>query len=281
MSPKKELIDVVRDGLADRYRVERAIGQGGMATVFLAEDLSSGDQVALKVLNRSLSSRIMRERFEREVAVGGHLEHPHIVPIIAEGEVEGMPFLVMPYLPGDSLCQRLEKSGRLEVSEALEIGREIADALVYAHSRGLIHRDIKPDNILFSGGHAMVTDFGVAVAIKASMDDRLTAPGEVLGTPTYMSPEQAMGRFQLDARTDIYSLGCVIFEMLIGAPPFRPAHPDAVIVRRLHDETPKASDFRPEVPTHIDAAVYKSLGWKPEERFATAQEFRHALGGME
>ncbi len=281
MSPRKELIDVVRDGLADRYRVERVIGKGGMANVFLAEDLSSRDQVALKVLNRSVSSRIMRERFEREVAVGGHLEHPHIVPIMAAGEVEGMPFLVMPYLPGDSLRQRLEKGGRLEVSEAVGIGREIADALVYAHSGGLIHRDIKPDNLLFSDGHAMVTDFGVAVAIKASLDDRLTAPGEVLGTPTYMSPEQAMGRFQLDTRTDIYSLGCVIFEMLIGAPPFRPAHPDAIIVRRLTDDTPKACDFRPEVPAHIEAAVCKSLGWKPEERFATAQEFQDALGGVE
>ena len=277
MSSKKELIDVVRDGLADRHRVERVIGKGGMATVFLAEDLSSGDQVALKVLSRSVASRIMRERFEREVLVGGRLEHPNIVPIIAEGEVEGMPFLVMPYLPGDSLRQRLEKSGRLEVGEAVEIGCEIADALVYAHSRGLIHRDIKPDNILFSDGRAMVTDFGVAVAIKASMDDRLTAPGEVLGTPTYMSPEQAMGRFQLDASTDIYSLGCVIYEMLIGSPPFRPAYPDAVIVRRLADETPKACDFRPEVPIHIEAALCKSLGWKPAERFATAEEFRDQL----
>ena len=277
MSSKRELIDVVRDGLADRYRVERVIGQGGMANVFLAEDLSNRDQVALKVLNRSVSSRIMRERFEREVLVGVRLEHPNIVPIIAEGEVDGMPFLVMPYLPGDSLRQRLEKSGRLEVREAVEIGCEIADALVYAHSRGLIHRDIKPDNILFSDGRAMVTDFGVAVAIKASMDDRLTAPGEVLGTPTYMSPEQAMGRFQLDASTDIYSLGCVIYEMLIGSPPFRPAYPDAIIVRRLADEPPKAADFRPEVPTPIEAALCKSLGWKPAERFETAEQFRDEL----
>ena len=273
----QELIDVVRFGLAERYRVERFLGKGGMATVFLAEDVSTGDQVALKVLNRSLATRIMRERFEREVAVGCSLGHPNIVPTSSGGEVADMPFLVMPYLPGDSLRQRLEKTERLDVTEAVAIGREIAEALVCAHGAGIIHRDIKPDNILFSNGHAMVTDFGVAVAIKASMDDRLTTPGEVLGTPTYMSPEQAMGRFRLDARTDIYSLGCVIYEMLIGTPPFRPSHPDAVIVRRLDDPAPSASEQRPEIPKRIEAAVRKALEWKPEERFATAEELRDEL----
>ncbi len=274
---RQELIDVVRSGLADRYRVERFLGRGGMATVFLAEDMSTGDQVALKVLNRSLATRIMRERFQREVAVGGSLGHPNIVPTFSGGEVEDMPFLVMPYLPGDSLRQRLEKTERLDVTEAVAIGREIADALVCAHSGGIIHRDIKPDNILFSKGHAMVTDFGVAVAIKASIDDRLTAPGEVLGTPTYMSPEQAMGRYRLDARTDIYSLGCVIYEMLIGVPPFRPSHPDAVIVRRLNDPAPSVCEQRPEIPKRIDVAIRKALEWKPEDRFATAEEFRDEL----
>ncbi len=245
--------------------------------MFLAEDVSTGDQVALKVLNRSLATRIMRERFQREVAVGCSFEHPNIVPTFSGGEVENMPFLIMPYLPGDSLRQRLEKTERLDVTEAVAIGREIADALVCAHGSGIIHRDIKPDNILFSGGHAMVTDFGVAVAIKASMDDRLTTPGEVLGTPPYMSPEQAMGRYQLDARTDIYSLGCVIYEMLIGVPPFRPSHPDSIIVRRLNDPAPRACEQRPEIPKRIEVAVRKALEWKPEERFATAEELRDEL----
>jgi len=274
---RRELIDVVRDGLADRYRVERVLGKGGMATVFLAADVSTNEQIALKVLNRSVATRIMRERFQREVTVSGRLEHANIVPISSGGEVEDMPFLVMPYLPGDSLRQRLEKTNRLGVAEAVAIGRQIADALVCAHDRGILHRDIKPDNILFSDGRAMVTDFGVAVAIKASIDDRLTAPGEVLGTPTYMSPEQAMGRYQLDARTDIYSLGCVIYEMLIGEAPFCPSHPDAIIVRRLSDEAPSARGQRAEVPRHIDAAVCKALAWRPDERFATAEKFRDEL----
>ena len=274
---RRELIDVVRDGLADRYRVERVLGKGGMATVFLAADVSTNEHIALKILKRSVATRIMRERFQREVTVGGSLEHPNIVPIFSGGEVEDVPFLIMPYLPGDSLRQRLEKSGKLDIAEAVTIGRQIADALVCAHDRGIIHRDIKPDNILFSDGRAMVTDFGVAVAIKASMDDRLTAPGEVLGTPTYMSPEQAMGRYQLDARSDIYSLGCVIYEMLIGEAPFRPSHPDAVIVRRLADEAPNACRRRAEVPRRIDAAVYRALAWRPDERFATAKKFRDEL----
>jgi serine/threonine-protein kinase len=274
---RRELIDVVRDGLADRYRVERVLGKGGMATVFLAVDVLTNEQVALKILKHSVATRIMRERFQREVTVGGRLEHPNIVPIFSGGEVEDMPFLIMPYLPGDSLRQRLEKTNRLDVAESVALGRQIADALVCAHERGIIHRDIKPDNILFRDGRAMVTDFGVAVAIKASMDDRLTVPGEVLGTPTYMSPEQAMGRYQLDGRTDIYSLGCVIYEMLIGEAPFRPSYPDAVIVRRLADEAPSPCMHRAEVPPQIDVAVCRALAWKPDDRFATAEKFRDAL----
>jgi serine/threonine protein kinase len=274
----RKLLDVLRAGLADRYKVIRPLGKGGMATVFLAKDKTTGNPVALKVLNRSVATRLMRERFHREMEVGGSLGHPNIVPIFTGGEVENMPFLVMPYLPEDSLRRRLDNAGPLDPAEAVAIGRQVADALGYAHGRGIIHRDIKPDNILFSEGRAVVTDFGVAVAIKASLDDRVTAPGEVLGTPTYMSPEQAMGRYQLDARTDIYSLGCVVFEMLVGAPPFPARWPDTTIVRRLADETPSVCARRPEVSTKLDAAVCRALEWKPEERFASAEEFRDALG---
>ena len=249
-----------------------------MATVFLAVDLETNDEVALKVLSEGLASRIMRERFHREVGVGEKLVHSHIVPIFDGGEVDDRPFLVMPYLPGPSLRERLDAEGRLEVEEALEIGRQLADALAFAHDRGIIHRDVKPDNVLFSDGRAMMMDFGVAVAIKESMDDRLTMPGEVLGTPTYMSPEQAMARYQLDNGTDIYSLACVVYEALTGQPPFVPADPQTIIVRRLADPAPAVRDARSEVSPEIEAALCKALAWKREDRFATAGEFGAALG---
>lgn len=273
-----ELIDRIRTALADRYEVERTVGKGGMATVFLAVDRKTGDQVALKVLAEGVASRIMRERFHREVAVGVKLVHPHIVPIVDGGEVEGLPFLVMPYFPA-SLRQRLDEEGRLSVAEAVEMGRQLAGALGWAHGRGIIHRDLKPDNVLFADGRAMVADFGVAVAIKASMDDRLTIPGEILGTPTYMSPEQAMARYQLDGRSDIYSLACVIYETLTGSPPFTPSSPGTIIVRTLTDPAPAIRDVRSEVSSEVAAALRKALEWKPQDRFATAEEFAEALEG--
>ena len=272
-----ELIDRMRTALAGRYEVERTVGKGGMATVFLAVDRTTGDRVALKVLAEAVASRIMRERFHREVDVGGKLVHPHIVPISDGGEVEGLPFLVMPYLQG-SLRLRLDEEGRLSVAEAVEMGRQLADALGWAHGRGILHRDMKPDNVLFADGRAMVADFGVAVAIKASMDDRLTIPGEILGTPTYMSPEQAMARYQLDARSDIYSLACVIYEALTGSPPFTPSSPGTIIVRKLADPAPAIRDVRSEVSSEVAAALGKALEWKPQDRFATAEEFGEALG---
>ena len=275
----RKLIDRIRQGLADRYDVERLLGKGGMATVFLAVDRKTGDQVALKVLAQGVASRIMRERFHREMGVGGKLVHPHIVPIFDGGEVEDLPFLVMPYLSGDSLRRRLDREGQLDVGEAVTIGWQLADALACAHGYGIIHRDIKPDNVLFGGGRPMIADFGVAVAIKESIDERLTTPGEILGTPTYMSPEQAMARFHLDARTDIYSLACVIYEMLAGAPPFIPSSPRTIIVRRLADPVPAIRDVRDEVTAEVERALATALEWKPEDRFSTAEEFGMALRG--
>ena len=272
-----KLIDRIRQGLADRYDVQRTLGKGGMATVFLAVDRRTGEQVALKVLAEGVASRIMRERFHREMDVGGKLVHPHIVPIFDGGEVEGLPFLVMPYMSGDSLRGRLDRDGWLDVAEAVTIGWQLADALACAHGYGIIHRDIKPDNVLFGGARAMIADFGVAVAIKESIDERLTTPGEILGTPTYMSPEQAMARYHLDARTDIYSLACVIYEMLAGAPPFIPSSPRAIVVRRLADPVPAIRAVRGEVSAEVERALATALEWKPEDRFSTAKEFGMAM----
>ncbi|MCZ6915984.1 MAG: serine/threonine-protein kinase [Gemmatimonadetes bacterium] len=272
----KDPLDQIRDALRGRYDVERLLGKGGMATVFLGVDRSSNAQVALKVLSLGVATRIMKERFHRELGVGTKLAHPHIVPIVDGGEIDGLPFLVMPYLSEGSLHQRLA-GARLEIGEALQIGREIGDALAYAHELGIIHRDIKPDNVLFSEGRALVSDFGVAVAISASLDDRLTVPGEVLGTPTYMSPEQAIGRYQLDARTDQYSLACVICEMLTGEPPFRPANPEAIIVRRFTDDAPDMCALRPDVGRSVADALRTALEWKPDRRFGSIAEFRDAL----
>ena len=272
----KGSLDHVRLALNDRYEVERVLGQGGMATVYLGVDRSSNAQVALKVLGRGVATRILKERFHRELELGTRITHPHIVPVVDKGEIDGLPFLAMPYLSEGTLHARLA-GGKLAVGEAVRIGRELAGALAYAHDLDIIHRDIKPDNVLFSEGQALVSDFGVAVAISESLDDRLTVPGEVLGTPTYMSPEQATGRFRLDAKTDQYSLACVVCEMLTGEPPFRHANPEAVIVRRLADESPDVCAIRPDVPRHVAEALRRALEWKTDRRFASIAEFGEAL----
>ncbi|MDH5804246.1 MAG: serine/threonine protein kinase [Gemmatimonadota bacterium] len=272
-----DLFSEVRMELAEIFDVERVVGSGGMATVFLATEKDSGRQVALKVLSRKVASRIGRERFLREIQVGSSLDHPHIVSIYKGGEVGNTLYLSMPWLSGPSLGQRLEREGRLEVAEAIEISVQIADALQFAHDRGIVHRDIKPENIMFSESGAQVMDFGVALAVKASLDERLTLPGQVLGTPTYMSPEQAMARFRLDEKTDIYSLGCVCFEMLVGRPPFEPTKEDAILVRTLDDPAPDARKERREVPKSVSKAIIKALAWKPAQRHKSASEFAKAL----
>src|SRR2546426_779827 len=211
-----DVLDSLRESLAPRFDVERQIGAGGMARVSLAVEQHPRRRVAIKVLDPEISPRLLRERFIREVDVSSKLSHPHIVPVFAAGEAAGLFYYVMPYLEGESLRHRLRRQRRLPLDEALRIARDVADALGYAHGQGIIHRDIKPENILLSGDHAIVADFGIARAISAAGSLTLTQAGQQIGSAGYMSPEQAMASGDLDARTDIYSLGCVLFEMLAG-----------------------------------------------------------------
>src|SRR6266542_4458218 len=212
-------LDALRESLAPRYDVEREIGAGGMARVYLAVEQHPHRRVAIKVLDPQVSTRLLRERFVREVDLSSKLSHPHIVPIFSAGEAGGLFYYVMPYVEGESLRHRLLRERRLPLDDALHVTRDVADALAFAHRQGIIHRDIKPENILLSGNHAIVADFGIARAISAAGSLTLTQTGQSIGSPGYMSPEQAMGSMELDARTDVYSLGCVLFEMLAGEPP--------------------------------------------------------------
>ncbi len=199
------------------------------------------------------------------------------MPILDSGEAEGFVYYVMPYVEGESLRERLRREGRLPVGDALRIIREAAAGLAWAHGYGIIHRDIKPENILLQEGRALVADFGIAVALTAALDERLTRPGETLGTPLYMSPEQAMGRRRLDHRSDIYSLACVLYELLAGDPPFRPRRDAAVIVRGINDPLPRVGDARPDVPRDVDRALARALAWRPLQRFDSVTEFIEAL----
>lgn len=270
-------IERLTAALAGRYRVERELGAGGMATVYLAYDLRHDRHVALKVLLPDLASTIGTERFLREVRITASLTHPHILPLLDSGEAAGRLFYVMPYVEGGTLRDILRQQPQLGIARALEITRQVADALAYAHVHGVLHRDIKPENILFQSGHALVGDFGIAGALAASgAGEHLTKTGALLGTPAYMSPEQATGERDLDARTDVYSLACVTYEMLTGEPPFTGPTSQVVLVRRL-TETPRAvSATRKAVPAGVDAAVARALA-PAADRFSTVAEYAAAL----
>ncbi len=262
--------------LADRYALERELGRGGMATVYLAQDRKHHRPVAVKVLKPELAAALGPERFLREIAIAARLNHPHILPLHDSGEAEGFLYYVMPYGEGESLRGRLMREPHLPVDEALTIAREVADALSYAHSHDVIHRDIKPENILLSSGHALVADFGIARAITAAGGDKLTSTGIGVGTPDYMSPEQAAGTGHLDGRSDIYGLGCVVYEMLAGEPPYTGPSAQAILAKRLSEPVPHLRTLR-DVPEAVEQAVTKALARAPADRFATATEFAHAL----
>lgn len=273
---RRSSLDLLRTALADRYDVEAQIGRGGAARVFRATDRANSHTVAIKVLRSGVSFRIARERFLQEIALISRLDHPHLVPILDTGEVEGLPYFVMPFIAGGSLRDEIGRTGPLDLHRALLVCGQAADAVAYAHSQGVIHRDLKPDNILEGEHGVVVVDFGFARALYRAGDARLTQAGEVMGTPTYMSPEQALGKWRLDETSDVYSLGCVTFEALTGEPPFRPARPDAIVVRRLNDPVPSVADRRAEVPKSLDALLASALAWNPAQR-PSAEAFRRAL----
>ena len=263
----------------DRYRIERQFGRGGMATVYLAHDVRHNRPVAIKVLDSSVSAQIGRERFLREIAIVARLSHPHIVPMFDSGEADGCLYYVMPFIEGASLRAHLNRVGPLPTDEAVELTRQVASALGYAHARGLVHRDVKPENILLAGGMALVADFGIARSRHVEQDDvtqAATAPGGVIGTPLYMSPEQAAGG-DVDARSDIYSLACVLFEMQAGQPPFTAPTTDAVMRMHLTAQPRPVTDLRPATPPGLARVIARGLAKLPADRFATAAQFVEAL----
>jgi TolB-like protein/Tfp pilus assembly protein PilF len=264
----------LESGLAGRYLLERELGQGGMAVVFLAQDLRHDRKVALKVLRPDLSAAIGAERFLREIKLAAGLTHPHILPVYDSGDAGGLLFYVMPNMEGRSLRERLERERQLPLAEALTVTREVASALDYAHRHHVVHRDIKPENILLHDGSAMVADFGIGKALSA--EGSLTQTGMVMGTPTYMSPEQASGDVDVDGRTDLYSLACVLFEMLTGEPPFTGATAQAIIAKRFVSPIPKVRVTR-DVPEAVDDALTRALARTPVDRFPTAAQFVEAL----
>ena len=262
--------------LGERYQIERAVGQGGMATVYLARDLRHESQVAIKVLRPELAAVLGAERFSREIRITASLQHPNILPLLDSGDANGLPYYVMPFVEGESLAQRLHRETRLTLEEAIRLGAEVADGLAYAHAKGFVHRDIKPANILLANGHAVIADFGIARALINTAGNRITDSGMAIGTAPYMSPEQA-GSESVDGRSDIYSLGCVLYEMLSGTPPFTGPSAQAIMARNAVDPVPSIRTVRATVPQALEGVINKALAKTPQDRFATAAEFRDAL----
>jgi serine/threonine protein kinase/tetratricopeptide (TPR) repeat protein len=275
----------LRPALADRYTLERELGRGGMARVYLAHDLKHDRPVALKVMHPHLGETLGAERFLLEIRVAAGLQHPHIVSVYDSGQTAGLLWFTMPYIEGESLRARLRREGQLPLDDAVTITREAAEALDYAHSRRILHRDIKPENILLSRGHALVADFGIARALASGdagtrgsgEEERLTETGMSLGTPAYMSPEQASAERTLDARSDVYSLGCVLYEMLTGEPPFTGPTAHAILAKRFTGSAPSVRRVRPQLSAAVEGAVDRALALTPADRFDTAGELSHAL----
>ncbi|MFV1988291.1 MAG: protein kinase, partial [Gemmatimonadota bacterium] len=263
--------------LADRYRIEREIGQGGMATVFLARDLKHDRQVAIKVLKPELAAVIGAERFLAEIKTTANLQHPHILPLHDSGEADGFLFYVMPYVEGESLRDRLDREHQIPVDDAVKIATNLAEALDYAHRKGVIHRDIKPANVLLLDGKPVIADFGIALAVGAAGGGRLTETGLSLGTPHYMSPEQATGDAHVGPATDIYALGCVLYETLVGEPPYTGSTPQAVLGRIITGTPDPVTEHRKTVPANVEATVDRALEKVPADRFPNAAEFARAL----
>ncbi len=272
-----DLRERLQEALADRYQLQRELGRGGMATVYLAHDLKHDRRVALKVLHPELAATLGPERFQREIRTTARLQHPHILPVLDSGKSGDQLWYTMPHVEGESLRDRLRREGQLPLDDALKITREVADALGYAHSQGIVHRDIKPENILLSRGHALVADFGIARALQVADAEHLTATGLAVGTPAYMSPEQAGGASKVDGRSDLYSLSCVFYEMLTGEVPYMGRTPQAVIAKRMLEPLPHVRTLRQGVPESVEQAINRALAVTPADRFPTVTEFAQAL----
>jgi len=263
--------------LGDRYAVDRELGRGGMATVYLARDLKHERFVALKTLRPEIAVALGRERFLREIKLAARLQHPNILGVYDSGDAGGTLYFVMPFVEGESLRDRLTREPQLPLDEALQIAREVADALAYAHGHDVVHRDIKPENIMLSGGHAIVADFGIARAVSAAGGDKLTETGLAIGTPAYMSPEQAAGTGQVDRRSDIYSLGCVLYETLAGQPPFTGPTAQAIMARHSLDAVPRLKIVRDTIPDALEDVINRALAKVPADRYSTAEQFATAM----
>jgi len=267
----------VRTLLVDQYRIEREIGRGGMAIVFEALDEQHGRTVAVKVLRPELAVALGPQRFLREIEIAAKLHHPHIIPLLSSGQIEDILYFTMPFVEGESLHDRLVRESQLPIEDAVRIATELGGALAYAHDQGVVHRDVKPGNILFSSGHATVADFGIASAITIAGGEQLTSTGLALGTPAYASPEQASGKADVDGRSDVYSLGCVLYEMLAGEPPFSGRTAQVILARHMIDAPASVATARPSVPPHVDAVLQRALAKTPADRFGSAADFVKAL----
>ena len=272
-----DIAERLATALADRYSIERLLGRGGMARVFLAQDLKHDRRVAIKVLHPEIAESLGPERFLVEIQTIARLQHPHIVPLFDSGQADGLLYYVMPYVEGETLRERLNREKQLTLDDALQITREATDALSYAHGEDVIHRDIKPENILLSGGHALVSDFGISRAVAIAGGEMLTGSGVAIGTPAYMSPEQGTPPFNVDARSDVYALGCVLYEMLVGEPPFTGPTVQAIIARHATETPPSVRVVRPGVPLSIEQVIEKSLEKSPADRFSSATHMQTAL----
>lgn len=272
----RDLIERVRKALGDRYTAITAVGRGGNATLFGAFD-PQGQRVAIKVLHPELAVSVAADRFLREIRYASQLHHAHIAPLLDSGETDYLLWFVMPFVAGDTLRQALRRERLLPIDRAVRIASDILEALEHAHGHGLAHRDIKPDNVVCASGGAMLVDFGIARAIATSGEDRVTRSGFVVGTEEYMSPEQASGSPDIDGRTDIYSLGVVLFEALTGRPPFSAASAAAVLDMQQHHAPPELRSLRRDVPKPLNEAVMKALAKTREARWQTAEELRRAL----
>ena len=279
MSDAAQPLTLLKAALADRYAIERELGRGGMATVYLADDLKHERRVALKILRPELASTIGPSRFLQEIRVTSRLQHPHILPVFDSGESAGQLWYTMPFVEGESLRQRLMREKQLSVAQALRIIQDVAAALAYAHGQGVIHRDIKPENILLKGEQAVIADFGIARAVDVAGGERLTETGLALGTPTYMSPEQAAAEASVDGRSDIYALGCVLYEMLAGQPPFTGSTAQSIRARHAVDPVPSIRTVRSNVTPVLEGVIRRALSKVPADRFASAEEFAAALKG--